>query len=67
MLARASFGDDPLFSQPLGQKGLSQAIVQLVRPGMEEVLSLEKNPGSAALLREIFRLGERSGPARVIF
>ena len=41
VLAGAGLGDDAALAHALGQQGLAQSVVELVRPGVVEVLALE--------------------------
>ena len=61
VLARAGLGDDPLLAEAPREHRLAERVVQLVRPGVEEILALEIQ----ALARsEALRAGERRRPAR---
>jgi hypothetical protein len=60
VLARPRLGDDPGLAEPSGEHGLAERVVQLVRAGVKEVLSLQVQ----ALLRsEALRSGQRCRPA----
>ena len=43
MLAGASLGDDTRLAHSLGQKYLSHGVINLVRPGMKEILAFQVN------------------------
>ena len=66
MLPGAGLGDNSPFSHPLSQQTLPQGIVQLVSPGVEEVLPLEEDLGSAAAGGEPFGEVERRRSPGVI-
>src|SRR5690606_39455918 len=55
MLAGTGFGDDARLAHALCQQDLPQAIVDLVRARMIQVLSLEIDPGAADMPGEAFR------------
>jgi hypothetical protein len=40
VLTRACFGDDSLFAHALGEQSLAEAIVDLVRAGVQQVFAL---------------------------
>lgn len=46
VLAGAGLGDDPGLAHALGQQGLAEHVVDLVRAGVVEVLALEEDPGA---------------------
>ncbi len=56
MLAGAGLGDDAAFAHPLGEQDLADAGIDLVRPGVVEVLPLEVDPSPA------HRFGQPVGP-----
>ena len=62
MLAGAGLGDDALGAQPLGEHGLAERVVDLVRAGVREILALEPHFGAPGL-RQLVRARERGGPA----
>ena len=66
VLAGAGLGDDPGLAHPLGEQGLGEHVVDLVRAGVVEVLALEDDPGAAAVLGEPRHLGDdaRAGRCR---
>src|SRR4029077_15502086 len=41
VLARSGFGDDPGLAKPAGQERLTEGVVDLVRAGVGEVLTLQ--------------------------
>ncbi len=65
VLAGAGLGDDPALAHALGQQRLAQDVVDLVRPGVVEVLPLEQEP-EAEELGEVGALGERRRAAGVV-
>ena len=50
MLTRAGFGDDFLLAHPLGEQDLADAIVDLVRAGVVEILALQIDFRAAEIL-----------------
>ena len=52
MLAGAGFCDDAMFAHAPGQQRLSDAVVDLVRPGVQQVFPLQIDPRAAKLLGE---------------
>ena len=56
VLAGAGVGDDALLAHPFGEQRLADHVVDLVRPGVVEVLALEDQP-DAELLAEVVALG----------
>jgi hypothetical protein len=54
MHAGTGFGDDALLAHPLGQQGLADAVVDLVRAGVIQILALQID------LRAAPRFGETS-------
>src|SRR4051794_7797870 len=62
VLAGAGLGDDAALAQALGEDGLAERVVELVRAGVEDVLALEVD---GLLRREPVDAGERRGAARV--
>jgi hypothetical protein len=51
MLPGAGLRNDALFPHASGQKHLAQAVVDLVRAGMQQVFALQPDAGAAQLLR----------------
>src|SRR5919199_2400250 len=66
VLAGPGLGDDPLLTDPLGERGLAQHVVDLVRAGVVEVLALEPDARPAGVLGEPGHLGDRARPAGVV-
>ena len=62
VLSRARLGDDPLLAEALGQHHLAQRVVDLVRPGVVEILALEIEPLAGCKAR---RERDRRRPPRV--
>ena len=52
VLARARFRDHALFAHPHGEQPLAQAIVDLVRTSVQQILSLDVDARAAALFGE---------------
>ena len=63
MLAGPGLGDDPRLAHAPGQKDLADGIVDLVCPGMEEILPLEVNFGPAEFPCEALGVVEGGGAA----
>ena len=59
MLPGSGLGNQPLFTHAQRQEALPQAVVDLVRPGMQQVLTLQVNARAAQLFREPARIEER--------
>ncbi len=66
MLPGTGFGDDAGLAHALGQQGLPQNVVDLVRTGVVEVFTFEEDPGPAGVLGEVLGFGEEGRPARVV-
>ena len=66
VLARAGLGDDPRLAHLSGQQGLTQHVVDLVRPGVVQVFSLEEEPRAAGVLAEPGGLVQRRRPTAVV-
>ena len=54
MLPRPRLGDQAGLAHPLGQKGLSQHIVDLVGPGVVQILPLQIDLRPAQIFRHLF-------------
>ena len=54
MLTRAGFGDDALLSHALGEQSLAEAVVDLVRAGVQQVFALQIDLRAAQFLGEPF-------------
>ena len=65
VLAGPGLGDDAGLAHPLGQQRLAEHVVDLVGPGVVEVLALEQDRGPAGLGPEARGQRERAGPAGV--
>ena len=50
VLAGTGLGDDPGLAHLLGQQGLAQHIVDLVRSGVVEVFAFQEDPRTAGML-----------------
>ncbi len=59
VLAGAGLGDDAGLAHLPGQQGLTENVVDLVRPGVVEVFSLEEDPGVAGVLTQPLGLVQR--------
>ncbi len=66
MLPRAGLGDDPLLAHPLRQQSLAQRVVDLVRPGVQQVLALQVDLRAAQFLGQPLGKVERSRPPRKV-
>lgn len=65
MLPRPRLGDQAGLAHPLGQKGLSQHIVDLVGPGVVQILPLQIDLRPAQILRHLFGKIQPGWSARV--
>ncbi len=59
MLAGAGLGDDARLAHALGEQGLADAVVHLVRAGVVQILALEVDLGAAADLGEALGVIDR--------
>ena len=66
MLAGAGLGDDAFLAHALGKQDLAEAVVDLVRAGMVQILALEIDLCAAEMLRQAFRKIELRGPAGIM-
>src|SRR5690606_15225090 len=66
MLACTSFSDNTLFAHALRQPCLSQRVIDLVRPGVCQILALEVNLRAAEFFRQAFGIGNWGRSAGVI-
>ncbi len=55
MLSSAGFRDDAMLAHTLDQQSLSQAVVDFVRAGVEQIFALEVNLRTAEFFREPLR------------
>ena len=65
VLAGPGLRDHPRLAHPPGQQHLAEHVIDLVRPGVGEVLALEQHRAAAGLLAEPFRAVQQRRPARV--
>ena len=65
MLPRPRLGNQAGLAHPLGQKGLSQHIVDLVGPGVVQILPLQIDLRPAQILRHLFGKIQPGWPPRV--
>src|SRR5215472_6454902 len=65
VLPGAGFSDDPALAHAPRQQRLPQAVVDLVRAGVQQVFALEINPGAAQRLGQALGVEERRGTAGV--
>ena len=63
MLARARLGDQLLLAHVLGQQSLAHAVVQLVGPGVVQVLALEVDLRPPQQVGQVLAVVDRRGPA----
>ncbi len=66
MLARTGLGDHPGLTHLACQQGLTQHVVDLVRTGVVEVFSFEKDVRTTGVFAEPGRLVQRRRPAGVV-
>ena len=66
MLAGAGFGDDAAFAHAPGQQHLAQAVVDLVRAGVEQVLAFEKDARAAQVFAQTLGFVQRRRTAGVV-
>ena len=66
VLAGAGFGDDALLAHAHGEERLAEAVVDLVRAGVEKVFALEVNLRAAEVFGEARGEVERGGTAGVV-
>ena len=66
VLAGAGLGDDARLAQALREQRLADAVVDLVRAGVVQVLALEVDLRAAELLRPAPRVVDRARPADVV-
>ena len=62
----AGLRDDASLAHPSGQQGLTQHVVDLVRPSVVQVFSFEEDPRSTGVLAEPGGLVERRRPTAVV-
>ena len=60
VLTGTGLGDEPVLAHPLGQQGLPEHVVDLVRSGVVEVLAFEEE-AHTELFAEAVALGEGEG------
>ncbi len=65
MLPRPGLGDHAMLPHPLDQQPLPQAVVDLVRPGVQQILALQINLRPAQLLRQPPRKKQRRRTPRI--
>ena len=63
---RAGFGDDAFLAHAPGEQGLPEAVIDLVRSGMEQVFALEIDLRAAEPFREAAGVVQRSRAAGVV-
>ena len=66
MLPRSGFRDDPGLAHPPGEKDLAEAIVDLVRTGVVQLVALEVDPRAAQMRGQPFGEIERARPAGIV-
>ena len=66
MLARAGLGDDALLAHAPGEQRLPQAVVDLVRAGVQQVFALEVDARAAESLAQPLGEIQRRGTAGVV-
>jgi hypothetical protein len=65
VLAGARLGDEALLAHAHGEEGLTQDVVDLVRPGVVEIFPLEQHP-HAERFAEIAALRQRRGASGIV-
>jgi hypothetical protein len=66
MLPGTGLGDDAGLAHALGEQDLADAVVDLVRAGVIELLALEIDLRAAEMLRQTLRIIERARPADIM-
>ena len=66
VLSGTGFGDNPGLAHALGQHGLTDGVVDLVRAGMVQVLALEQDARAADMLAQAFGLVNRARTTHVM-
>ena len=66
VLARAGLGDDPALAHALRKQPLAERVVDLVRSGVGQVLTLDVDVRAAELARQVLSVVERRGSANVV-
>ena len=66
MLSGPGLSDKSLFAHALGQQGLTQGVVDLVRAGMGQVFPLEVDFGPATVAGQVFSVVEGGGTSGVV-
>ena len=66
VLSRAGLGDDAALAHAAGEQRLSQAVIDLVRAGVQQVFALEPDARAAQSFGQVFGEVERRGAAGVI-
>jgi hypothetical protein len=67
VLARARFGDDPLFAHAPGQQALAQGIVDFVRAQVVQILALKPDLRALAFAAQVGAVEHGAGAARKVF
>ena len=66
VLSGAGFGDDAALAHAAGEQRLSQAVIDLVRAGVQQVFALEPDARAAQGFGQVFGEVERRGAAGVV-
>jgi hypothetical protein len=66
MLAGAGFRDDPRLAHALGEQDLADAVVDLVRAGVVQLVALEIDLRAAQFFRQLLGEIQRAGPADIM-
>lgn len=66
VLSGAGLRDDAGLAHALGEQGLAEHVVDLVRAGVVQVLALEEDPGATGVFGEPGHLGEAARAAGVV-
>jgi hypothetical protein len=67
MLPGAGLRDNPRLAHPPGQQNLPHAVVDLMRPGMVQLIALEVDFGAAQLARQPLGEPHRTRPPDIMF
>src|SRR5581483_5845504 len=66
VLARAGLGYDAVFVHTAREQPLTQAVVDFVRSGVQQILALEVDPRSAEVLAQAPGEVQRRRPSRIV-
>ena len=66
VLTGPGLGNDPRLAHAAGEQDLADAVIDLVRAGMVQLVALEIDLGPAEMLGQPFREIERAGPSHIV-